>query len=183
MKTTIGGLVAGFCLGLLAVSAWADYGVIDKGAWPSDWPAELEPLRKQARTLVGPMVENRHFAIRMNKREEFEAAWPHLLRVKTKGAPIILARGPNFFLGDDRTEKKPIAGVVVHCPPEEPATKTGTAEAPVARPANAEIDWRNIIYLELVVDVEIVDLNRIPLPADTPIIDRRFSKTESPAKK
>jgi hypothetical protein len=29
-------------------------------------------------------------------------------------------------------------------------------------------------YLELVVDGDLVDLNRIPLPADTPIIDERF---------
>ena len=30
------------------------------------------------------------------------------------------------------------------------------------------------IDIELVVDGNIVDLNRIPLPADTPIIDKRF---------
>jgi hypothetical protein len=30
------------------------------------------------------------------------------------------------------------------------------------------------IYIELIVDGEIVDLNRIPLPPDTPIIDERF---------
>jgi hypothetical protein len=29
-------------------------------------------------------------------------------------------------------------------------------------------------YIELVVDGRIVDLNRIPLPVDTPIIDERF---------
>ena len=29
-------------------------------------------------------------------------------------------------------------------------------------------------FIELVVDGNIVDLNRIPLPADTPIIDERF---------
>jgi len=29
-------------------------------------------------------------------------------------------------------------------------------------------------YIELVVDGQIVDLNRIPLPVDTPIIDERF---------
>jgi hypothetical protein len=30
------------------------------------------------------------------------------------------------------------------------------------------------MYIELVVDGAIVDLNRIPLPADTPIVDERF---------
>ena len=34
----------------------------------------------------------------------------------------------------------------------------------------------NTTYIELVVDGDIVDLNRIPLPADTPIIDERFQK-------
>ena len=35
-------------------SVYALYAVIDHGAWPKTWPAELEPIRKQARTLVGP---------------------------------------------------------------------------------------------------------------------------------
>jgi len=34
--------------------------------------------------------------------------------------------------------------------------------------------WSNTTYIELVVDGEIVDLNRIPLPPDTPIVDERF---------
>ena len=34
-------------------------------------------------------------------------------------------------------------------------------------------------HIELVVDGEIVDLNRIRLPADTPIIDERFEDDES----
>jgi hypothetical protein len=33
------------------------------------------------------------------------------------------------------------------------------------------------VYIELIMDGEIVDLNRIPLPADTPIIDERFKGT------
>jgi hypothetical protein len=69
--------------------------------------------------------------------------------VKSKGAPVRLVRGPNFFLGEDRK-----AGVVIHCPP------LGQSDDPAT--------------IELVVDGDIVDLNRIPLPADTPIIDERF---------
>ena len=34
--------------------------------------------------------------------------------------------------------------------------------------------YRARIDLELVVDGDIIDLNRIPLPKDTPIIDKRF---------
>src|SRR5258707_2986918 len=82
-----------------AGSAYAIYEVNDRGTWPQSWPKELEPLRKQARTLVGPEVLNRHYQIPFTKRSEFEAAWPHLLKVKSKGAPIILVRGPktDFF--------------------------------------------------------------------------------------
>ena len=34
-------------------------------------------------------------------------------------------------------------------------------------------------YIELIVDGDIVDLNRIPLPADTPVIDMRFKDGSS----
>jgi hypothetical protein len=125
------------------------YLVNDRGDWPQSWPNELEPLRKQSRTLVGPEPLDRHYAIRFTKRDEFESAWPHILDVNSKGAALVLVRGPNFFLGNDRK-----AGVVIHCPP------LGESDDPVR--------------IELVVDGEIVDLNRIPLPADTPIIDERF---------
>ena len=92
--------------------ACALYLVSNKGEWPTSWPKELEPLRKQSRTLEGPLAPNLHYAIRFAKREKFEAAWPHLLTVKTEGAPVFLVRSPNFFLGD-----KVKAGAVVHAPP------------------------------------------------------------------
>ncbi len=37
-------------------------------------------------------------------------------------------------------------------------------------------DGNDVMSIRLVVDGKIVDLNRIPLPADTKIIDRRFEK-------
>ena len=145
-------------------SVSADYGVEDRGSWPESWPKELEPLRKQARTLVGPLVEYQHYAIPFAKREEFEAAWPHLLSVMTKGAPVVLRRGPSFWLGKD-------AGVCIHTPPN--------GEAPIADGKDAKGNWEQTIYIELIVDGSIVDLNRIPLPADTPIIDVRFKDEKS----
>jgi hypothetical protein len=36
-----------------------------------------------------------------------------------------------------------------------------------------------MIYIELIFDGDIVDLNRIPLPPDTPIIDERFKDGQS----
>ena len=57
-------------------------------------------------------------------------------------------------------------GVCIHTPPE--------GEAPIADAKKAVGRWEKTIYIELIVDSEIVDLNRIRLPPDTPIIDERF---------
>ena len=109
-----------------ATAAHGVYRFSDDGRWPTDWPKELEPLRKQARTLVGPDAGSRHYAISFADREAFEAAWPHILSVKSKEAPIFLSKGPNFFLGDDAS-----AGVVIHCPPVGQRDNPATPEAPM----------------------------------------------------
>jgi hypothetical protein len=143
---------------------YADYSVADKGTWPKSWPKELEPLRKQARTLEGPLVLFLHYEIPFTKRDQFESAWPYLLKVKSKGAPVILVRAPKtgFF------QVKP-GGVFIHSPP----AGTANPEAPIDS-TNTRERWMWTTYIELVDDGKIVDLNRIPLPADTPIIDERF---------
>ena len=73
----------------------------------------------------------------------------------------MLRRGPGFWL-----EGESKAGVCVHTPPQ--------GEAPIADGNKAGGRWERTIYIELIVDGQIVDLNRIPLPPDTPIIDERF---------
>lgn len=175
MKRTIAFLAA-VALCAVCSAAYALYAVTDTGTWPKNWPAELEPLRKQSRTLVGPMAPQRHYAIRFTKREEFESTWPHILKVKSKGAPVFLVRGTSFFLGKDNK-----AGVVVHCPPLGQANNPATPEAPIPGVNNVRVRWMNTNFIELVVDGEIVDLNRIPLPADTPIIDERFKEGKNKA--
>ena len=150
----------------LVSSVHADYTVTDHGTWPNSWPKELEPLRKQSQTFGGPIHEMLHHAIAFTTRDEFESAWPHLLKVKSRGAPIVLRRGPSFWLGDKAT-----AGVCVHTPP--------AGEAPIADGKDAKGNWEKTLYIELIVDGEIIDLNRILLPADTPIIDERFPKNGS----
>jgi hypothetical protein len=146
---------------LAACELHADYAVQDKGCWPDSWPKELETLRKESRTLEGPLQPLLHYAIPFTKQAAFEAAWPHLLKVKSPGAPVVLRRGPSFWLG-----KGASAGVCVHAPPE--------GQAPLEDGKDANGNWGKTIYIELIVDGEIVDLNRIQLPADTPIIDERF---------
>lgn len=164
MTKTVAAIV---CLALFVVcsTALALYHISETGNWPTDWPAELEPLRKQAQTITGPTWEYRHFAIRFADRDEFEAAWPHLLKVKSAGAPIFLV-SKSSFLGKGRT------GVVIHCPPEgwkQPETPNK------GYPEESQARWSNTNYIELVVDGEIVDLNRIHLPTGTPIVDERFT--------
>ena len=161
---------------IAAVPAYAVYEVSDRGEWPKSWPKELESLRQQSRTLVGPQVMQSHYLIPFSKREEFEAAWAHLLKIKTKGAPIILVRGPKT----DFMTIKP-AGVLVHSPPEGQNRNPATPEAPIPGQENVRVRWMNTTYMELVVDGRIVDLNRIPLPPDTPIIDERFNDGQRPA--
>jgi hypothetical protein len=164
---------------VICSTASALYDVANTGIWPKTWPAELEPLREKSRTLVGPLAPymNRHYAIRFTSREEFESAWPHILKVKGQGTPVFLVRGPNFFL-----EKGSTAGVVIHSPPEGQPDNPATPEEaiPVKDVSQARI---NTTYIELVVDGEIVDLNRIPLPADTPIVDKRFEEGRSGPRK
>jgi hypothetical protein len=48
---------------------YADYTVKDRGTWPASWPKELEGLRKQSRTLEGPLVPLLHYAISFTNRE------------------------------------------------------------------------------------------------------------------
>jgi len=167
MKRTTAFLAAiAFCV--VCSTVYALYEVSNEGTWPKSWPKELEPLRKQSRTLEGPMFAHRHYQIPFTKREEFESAWPHLLKVKSKGAPIILVRGPKT----DFMEIKP-AGVLIHSPPAQ-TDKRANPEAPLPGQEYVRATWMWTTFIELVVDGEIVDLNRIPLPADTPIIDERF---------
>jgi hypothetical protein len=168
MNKAIGSLAA-VALAIICSTAYAAYSVSLTGDWPKSWPRELEPLRKQSMTFVGPTVPALHYAIRFSKRDEFESAWPHILKVKSKGAPLFLVRGPNFFLGEGSK-----AGVVVHVPPAGQIENPATPEAPIPGVTNLRMRWMNTTYIELVVDGAIVDLNRIPLPADTPIVDERF---------
>ena len=208
-----------------AYSANAMYEVANVGAWPSNWPMELEPLRKQSRTLVHRTAAI--YEIPFTSRKEFESAWPHVLKLKSKEASISLRSSPDERLGDMIT-----AGVRIWSPntgqsiwpvttnlrssdfPLDEQTAQALAEVSLrigppwpehiklesgALPTyviNENGKWsayresesdsehervrkqirvkRARLEIELIVDGDIVDLNRILLPADTPIIDKRF---------
>ena len=166
-RTTV--LLIAIALCAVCSTAYALYLVEERGAWPKTWPKELDSVRKQARTLEGPKQLFRLYEIPFTNREEFEAAWPHFLTVKTQGAPIILVRAPKegFF------SVKP-AGIFIHSPPADTTMPETPRNTTVIRDR-----WLYATYIELVVDGEIVDLNRISLPADTPIIDERFKDDQA----
>lgn len=154
---------AAFIVLLAASPLAAEYVFELKGTWPETWPKELEPLRSRAKTYEGPLLPLLHYAIPFREREEFEAVWPHILKIKSQGAPIVLRRSPNFWLGKGKT-----AGVCIHTPPR--------GQAPISGDKVADNRWEKTIYIELIVDGEIVDLNDTFLPPETPIIDERFKK-------
>jgi hypothetical protein len=160
------------CLSVFSLMALcrasADYSVFGEGAWPDSWPKELEPLRKQAGTIQGSLADLVTHHIPFTDREQFEAAWPHLLKVKSQGAPVILLKSPakHWHFGETK------AGVLIHTP--SPDSKD--PELPVPGPRDVRSKWIKTTYIELVVDGQIVDLNRIPLPAETPIVDERFKE-------
>ena len=72
------------------------------------------------------------------------------------------------------------AGVRVHCPPA-PTDKRTNPEQPLPGRAGDRQTWMWTNYVELVVDGDVVDLNRIPLPAGTPLIDQRFKNEQNEA--
>ena len=163
------------CVLCFTTSALAMYEVSNRGLWPKSWPKQLDSLREKSRTLVGPHFELRHYAIPFKTREDFESAWPRIVEVKSPGAPIVLRRDTSFWLG------KGNAGVCIHTPPEGKVPISGDQIQPAAPGASPFAGGRldQTIYIELIIDGEIVDLNRIQLPADTPIIDERFAEPAS----
>jgi hypothetical protein len=197
------------------------------GRWPEDWPKELEPLRQQARTLsIGAGICEEVYEIPFSDRETFERAWPYILQVKSRWAPIALYR----FTRDVVGSRTPFGGmryptVRIRAPssayiggaggepdtveeadelvkrgemlraappwPDEIRSATGVLPEFVrVEKVDGESKWvpaqqdkpmrgflhRVRVEIELIVDGEIIDLNRVPLPPDTPIIDKRWQE-------
>ena len=61
------------------------------GAWPKDWPKELEPLRATSRTIeIATGLQQNIHEIPFSDRETFERIWPVILKLKSQGAPLSL---------------------------------------------------------------------------------------------
>ena len=209
-------------LAAIAAVCWtlplhAIYEVSDSGLWPTYWPKELDALRKQARTLAHDQFVV--YEIPFTDRQQFEAAWPHLLAVKSPEAPLTLLKSPDQWLGGNLKAgvriRAPLTGMLIspqgsRYPPSAEGVVTNVPLLKIGPPwpdnvlsksgalpefvvydhgrwvpysvqdlkTNAPMYERSLmrarIEIELIVSGDIVDLNRIPLPADTPIVDKRF---------
>lgn len=170
---------------------------------PKGWPQELVPYLEQGRVSggFGEMVHE----IPFSSRDEFEKIWPTILTLKSPGAPLVLYRPVQktdrvgMYGYADRPSVRilgPIYGPVIIKGVKElyagppwpdsirnkdgtlPEYVVGTVDGWVAadKAAWGGVRDRARVDIEMVVDGTVIDLNRIPLPPDTPIIDRRWSK-------
>lgn len=174
-----------------------------KGKWPGPWPKQLKEYR--GRTLVVEVTEEIQetvFELEFKKREEFEKVWPNIISLKTEGAPLILEKNPSKY---DVSGTIAETGVRILWTSTNPVIMDdgsilrassidfSSIESPTGQLPEYVVvkDGKWIPYdgndlegprhrarvdIVLITDANIVDLNRIPLPANTPIIDRRFSK-------
>jgi len=129
------------------------------GAWPKSWPKELDRFREKAWTWEEGLFACPRYDIAFDNRKDFESAWPHILSLKSKGAPVTLLRGEHVHVWTTRPPKSQTAGVIIR-PPLPGQTKGDLSTTRIT----------------LVVDGKIIDLNHIRLPPDTPIIDKRFKE-------
>ena len=198
-------IVVGGAVGLVLVASASFSAIMTKsrGTWPESWPESLEPLREQARTIgVHTGAQEMIYQIPFHSRDEFERAWPHILEVKSPGGVLILDDRPSRYPGETMGP-----GVRLICPLSGTSTSTDrngntlewtwppeevdpTYEPPeyVIHGGGAWVPYtpseeftsflfRARVDVMLVVDGDIVDLNRIRFPADTRILDRRFEST------
>ena len=167
--------------------------------FPASWPAELAAYQAQA-TKVDVMhgIQETVYEIPFANSDEFAKAWPYLLKLKSKGAPLILENSPSTY---SVSGSKMSAGVRVLWPadgftvipdgsrlstqgpwPDSILSASGALPEYVVEENGKWVPFkgqqqgfrnRARVDIMLMVDGEIVDLNKIALPADTPIIDHR----------
>lgn len=166
------GIVVTLLMGVVAAQLFADVSVVNIGLWPESWPQELEPLREKSRTIEGPLGGFLHYEIPFTDRDAFESAWSHLLKVRSPESRIVLIRSP--YEGTGATKGSSMkAGVLISSYPFAGSTAVqATADAPAK---DSEPKSTNTTTVVLVVDGEVVNLNRIPLPPNTYIEDQRFN--------
>lgn len=207
-------------LALSASNAFCTMLVEPGGDWPENWPRELEALRFKASTghFMAGSVATLYY-IPFDAREEFERAWPAILKLKSKGAPLSLYTiDPPKTDPNDTRVVTTVPQVSIVCPEKgtyrkmsdgsyehqaewtehiKPFLTDGILPQFVGRPRTPgpHADWVTVnpkehdnileygrmeqarVELMVHVDGSVIDLNRIPLPDDTPIRDHRKFET------
>ncbi len=190
-----------------ALASVVCYGWVSIGfGVPDTWPDELQSLGDRTKVRgVSHGIQETEYVIPFYSAEEFEKAWPHILTLISKGAPLILEKSPSTYNVSGSTLE---TGVRILCPPGNEivgSDTTGKAryvfnipwqdpkpDASAESPEYIEMEggkWvstkdgkpltvgvRARVDIVLVVDGKVIDLNRIKLPENTPIIDRRFNQ-------
>ena len=172
-----------------------------KGKYPGPLPRALEAYRSILRVVeVAHGIQETNFELLFESQAEFELAWPKILGLRSPNAPLILEQSPS---ASNVSGSKMGPGIRVFWPSEGSCRKAGGELLKASAPWPASIKspsgelpeyviasketWvpyldesqegfrnRARVDIVLVVDGNIVDLNRIPLPLNTPIIDNRF---------
>ena len=196
-------LIVFLALSLMSVVCYALVMTSNRGNWPDSWPKELESLRDRSKTVeVAHGIQETVYEIPFESREEFEKAWPHILELKSKGAPIILEKSPSTYAVSGSsmptgvrilwpsggTRELPDGTRLEVKAPWPESIKSGRGELPEYVTAEGG-KWipvtggeprgflnRARVDIMLVMDGRVIDLNRIELPSETPIIDKRFHK-------
>lgn len=110
MKRRIAVVLSALLAALAATEVKAAIFPQNRGAWPEDWPKELEPLRESSRTIgVGTGLQQNIYEIPVPDRETFEKIWPAVLKLRTPGSPLTLHRvetPPPKAWGDLLSNKK-----------------------------------------------------------------------------
>ncbi len=187
--------------GMLCAAGFALVTIQGSGTWPRSWPKELDSLRDRARTVgVANGIQETVYEIPFYKREDFERAWPFIVGLKSKGAPIILEASPSTYHGRALASGVRVlwpAGGAVGLPdgtrlPTEPpwpdSARLGSGElpeyvirrgdmlVPYTGQEHAGFRFRARVDIVLITDGLIVNTNDIEIPTHTPMIDKRAKK-------
>jgi hypothetical protein len=204
------GVLAFLALIISSPAGFAITMIDETGMWPQSWPKELEPLRKDARTIrTATIIHEDIYEIHFKDRETFERSWPLLIGLKSKGGPLIINKvaisPPNqvvIFSNEVpavRTFISPagsISGGLAVGPPWPSSAllpdgllpeyiRMGEVQGKKTWiPATRGEGFQGFMYrarvdIELIIDGKVIDLNRIRIPSDTPIIDKRWPAEES----
>ncbi len=188
-------------------ASWALVIGSGRGMWPDTWPEELEAYRDQSKTLdVRHGIQETVHEIHFDKRENFEKVWPHILNLRSEGGSLILENSPSHYSvsGSEAESGVRILSGFATTPEGDPwpdsillpsghlptyATRVSSDSDPPGlhwaaydpdRDERQGVQIRVRTDIVLICDGTIVDLNRIPLPSGTPIIDRRFEVESKP---